>query len=103
MHEIKAYIRAQMVDAVIDALSNQGVVSGLAVTTLRTYGHGEGDGPLERVEMCKLEADVADAHIDEVVDCIREHARTGPGHAGDGKIYVSRVRRAIRIADGRED
>lgn len=102
MKEIKAYVRNQMVDAVVDALNEKGLVTGIAVVPLREYGHADNTGKLQRIELTKLEMDVADDMAETVVVCILEHARTGPGHPGDGKIYVSDVHRAIRIEDGAE-
>ncbi len=52
--------------------------------------------------MTRLEIEVPDALADSVVECVREHARTGAGHIGDGRIYVTELSRAVRIADGAE-
>lgn len=100
MKEIKAYVRNVMVDDVIDALSKLNPVRGIAVVTLREYGHTDRNGSLDRVEMTKLEVDVADEAEQEVVDCIVSHARTGEGHPGDGRVFVTQLHRAVRIADG---
>lgn len=100
MKEIKAYVRNVMVDDVIDALGKLDAVHGIAVVTLREYGHVDRNGSLDRKEMTKLEVDVADESEQEVVDCIVTHARTGEGHPGDGRIFVTQLHRAVGIADG---
>lgn len=100
MIEIKAYIRNVMVDNVIDALNTLEAVTGIAVVPLKEYGHSARDGSLERVEMTKLEVDVADDAAQQVVDCIVQHARTGKGHPGDGRIFVTELKQAVRIVDG---
>ncbi len=103
MREIKAYVRNVKVDEVIDALSKLDAVSGVAVVSLRAYGHSAGNGGLKRVEMTKLEVDIADDAEQAVVDCIVEYGRTGAGHPGDGRVFVTQLERAVRIADGTED
>lgn len=100
MQEIKAYVREQMLDHVIDALAAVPGLPGIAVVHLREFGHATEDGRLVRTEMAKLEIDVPDELMAPVVDTIIEHGRTGEGHPGDGKVFVSELREAIRIADG---
>lgn len=102
MMEVKAYVRNQMVDRVIDALNEQELVTGIAVVPLREYGHADRSGKIRRIELTKLEMDVSDDLAERIVDCIVENARTGEGHPGDGKVFVSRVQRAVRIEDGAE-
>ncbi|MFQ5666200.1 MAG: P-II family nitrogen regulator [Candidatus Binatia bacterium] len=101
MKEIKAYIRNEMVDIVLDALA--GLPSSPAVTLLpvRGFGHPKGGGPPQVVERTKLEIVVLDEQVEAVVNSIREHARTGA--LGDGKIFVSDVDTALRIRTGDRD
>ena len=54
-------------------------------------------------DMAKLEIDVDDILADRVVDTIVAHACTGCGHPGDGRVFVSDLSRAVRIADGGRD
>jgi nitrogen regulatory protein P-II 1 len=42
-----------------------------------------------------------DQYVDEVIQVLKTEAHTGL--RGDGRIFVSDVRRAIRIEDGVED
>ena len=103
MYEIKAYVKGAKADHVVDALAQLDGVSGIAVLPLQEYGHARGTGRLSKVSMVKLELDVSTIETaDTVARCIVEHARTGKGHAGDGHVLVSEVRRAIRIEDGAE-
>lgn len=103
MQEIKAYVREQMLDHVIDELAAVPGLPGIAVAHLREFGHATEDGRLVKTDMAKLEIDVSDSLVESVVRTIVEHGRTGEGHPGDGKVFVSELRQAIRIADGRQD
>lgn len=102
MKEIKAYIRDNMVNNVIDALTALPGAPAVAVVPLRTYGHGVTPGTFAGVHMTKIEVDVADHRATEVAAIIRRHARTGDGHPGDGRILITNVEGAIRIADGEQ-
>lgn len=101
MKEIKAYIRDNMVDQVVDALEAIPEVPGVAVSRITGFGHTHaGDDATVRVEMSKLEVDVPDDQVATVVDCIVRNSRTRAGHPGDGKVFVSGLEEAVRIADG---
>lgn len=101
MQEIKAYVRKNMLDSVLDSLNTIAGLPGIAIVEVNGFGHHAAeDGPLTRTEMAKLEIDVPDELVAPVVETILEHARTSQGHPGDGKIFVSDLREAIRIADG---
>ena len=100
MYEVKAYVRREMLDGVVDALSAIPGIPGIAVVELREYGHAVASGSLVKTQMAKLEIDVAEAQVQLVVDTIVSHARTQEGHPGDGKVFVSPLSSAIRIADG---
>ena len=105
MYEIKAYVREVMAEHVVDALAKVKGVASIAVVSLNEFGHLVGDeSPLEKVQMVKLEVDVAtDAVADDVVDIIVRTSRTRDGHPGDGKVLVSRLVQAVRIEDGATD
>ena len=102
MKEIKAYVREVMLEQVMSALADIDGIPGIAVVHLREYSHVQ-DGGLERVKMAKLEIDVPEALADRVVDAIVASARTGEGHLGDGKVFISDLRDAIRISDGQRN
>ena len=105
MYEIKAYVREVMAEHVVDALAKVKGVTSIAIVSLSEFGHLVGDeSPLEKVEMVKLEVDVAtDAVAGEVVELIVRTGRTQEGHPGDGKVLVSHLIRAVRIDDGATD
>lgn len=105
MYEIKAYVRENMAEHVVDALAKLKGIASIAVVPLNEFGHLVGDGsPLTEVKMVKFEVDIAtDAVMEEVVDTIVRTGRTRDGHPGDGKILVSRIVKAVRIEDGATD
>ena len=102
MKEIKAYVREVMLEQVMSALADIDGIPGIAVVHLREYGHVQ-DGGLKRVKMAKLEIDVSEKLANTVVDVIVANARTGEGHPGDGKVFISDLRDAIRISDGQRN
>jgi len=100
MKEIKAYIRETMADRVVDAVERIPEAPGVTVLHVRGYGHAADTGQTGQVRMVKLEIDVADDLLRTVVDAILQNARTGDGHPGDGKVFVSDIAEAYRIGDG---
>ena len=101
MKEVKAYVRPELVDHVVDVLGLIPGVGGIAVVPVQDYGHVLGDGGLKRTRMVKLEVDAPNDEVDAVVRAILENGRSGEGHAGDGSVLVTDVRAAYRIADGK--
>ena len=100
MREVKAYIREHMLDEVINALAVVPNLPGIAVVSVREFGHAVGKGKLVRTDMAKLEIDLPEELVEPVVQAILRHAKTGEGHPGDGKIFISELSEAVRIADG---
>lgn len=100
MKEIKAYIRRSMMDGVIDALEAIPGIPGIAFNEVGGYGHRADNGRFQRITMMKLEIDVPDNMEETVIDCLLQHARTGSGHLGDGRIYISDIAAGINIRDG---
>lgn len=98
MKEIKAFIRPQMLDPVVDALEGRPDRPGLTVSEVRGWGHRKGEEAPRLTQRIKLEMVVRDDAVQDVVSLIVEKARTG--HLGDGKIFVSPVERGIRIRTG---
>ncbi|MDZ7781485.1 MAG: P-II family nitrogen regulator [Halioglobus sp.] len=104
MYEVKGYVKQVKMEAVIDALARLECVTGVAVVGLHQYGHALPDGKLTRVDMVKIEVDVGSIEdADRAARCIVTEGRTGPGHAGDGRVMITKILRAIRIDDGAED
>jgi len=108
MQKIEAIIRPeklQTVKAALDDLQH----GGMTLTEVR--GHGVQRGiteqwrgrsfAVEYLTKVKIEMVVNDADVETVIALIIEAARTG--EVGDGKIFVSDVRQAVRVRTGERD
>lgn len=101
MKRIEAYIQVGRLEAVQEALDQEGV-QGLSVEAVKGYGRQMGKtvggvkakGPILLPKM-KIEVIVPDARLDVTVQAIINAAKTG--EIGDGKIFISEVLEAIRI------
>ncbi|MEX2114609.1 MAG: P-II family nitrogen regulator [Pirellulales bacterium] len=108
MKKIEAIIRHFKVEEVKDALNAKGV-QGMTVTDVRGFGRQKGhmetyrgtEYAVEFIPKSKVEVVVADAHAQTVIDAILASARTG--QVGDGKIFISDLKSAIRIRTGESD
>jgi|SRR5699024_949452 len=100
MKEIKAFIRPNMIDYVIDALENLDHPPGLTLSDVRGWGHPK-KGAAQLVERIKLETVVPSQRVNQIINTIIEKGKTG--NYGDGKIFVSDVEQAIRIRTGERD
>ncbi len=106
MKEVKAYIKPHKLSAVTLALHKVEGLTGMSVVDVRGFGRGKAkDAPhrivddlVDYVPHVKIEIVCKDAIADEIVSVIQETAHTGL--RGDGKIYVSEVGTAVRIATG---
>jgi len=96
-HEVKAIVRSDLVESVIQALQAIPDMPGVIVSTVRAHGR-RADGGFEDLVMSKVEAVVPTLLLPEVLDAIRRSARTG--RPGDGKIFVSDIRSVVRIRTG---
>ncbi len=106
MHEIKAIIRRDRLERVIEALRQIPDLPGVTVSTVTGFGRRRVDaagGVMEfgEVTMTKLEVVVPDAMLAEALATIRRAASTG--HTGDGKVFVVPVEKVYRIRTGEED
>lgn len=106
MNKIEAIIRPEKLDAVKNALAEQGFV-GLNVVNVLGRGVQKGvayvgrAGERTTVDMLpktKLELVVREADTEKVIDIILNVARTG--NIGDGKIFVIPVSQVIRVRTG---
>jgi len=105
MKLITAIIRPFKLEAVREALAEAGV-SGLTVTEVKGYGRQKGHTELYRgaeyvvdlLPKIKIEAVVADNHLETAMEAIRQSARTDK--VGDGKIFVCDVGQVLRIRTG---
>jgi nitrogen regulatory protein P-II 1 len=100
MHEIKAIIRRDRLERVLDALRRIADVPGVTVSTVTGFGkrHPDAaDGACEfgEVTMTKLELVVPDAMLPGALASIRQAAFTG--HPGDGQAFVLPVEQAMKI------
>ena len=100
MKRIEAYIQVGKLDAVQNALSNEGI-QGLSVSQVRGYGRQMGNtgGTKSKAAVLlhklKIDVVVSDAKLDKAIEAIIGAAKTG--EIGDGKIFVSDVQDAIRV------
>lgn len=101
MKEIKAFIRSNMLDDVVDALESLKEAPGLTISNVRGWGHPKEGGPARLIERIKLETIVPADRVDDIVSVIVEHAKTG--QYGDGKIFVSNIEKGVRIRTGEVD
>jgi len=105
MKEIKAYIKTDRVEKVVQALESAGA-PGITVVEVHPVRYGFDANYFSRAketakryfEITKLEivADADDTH--RFVEIIRNEAHTG--HKGDGMIFVTPVEMAVKIKTG---
>ncbi|WP_144395505.1 P-II family nitrogen regulator [Pleionea sediminis] len=108
MKKIEAIIKPFKLDDVREALGDLGV-AGMTVTEVKGFGRQKGHTELYRgaeymvdfLPKVKVEIVVSDDLVDSCIESILEVSRTGK--IGDGKIFVSRIDRAIRIRTGEMD
>ena len=105
MKEIKAIVKTNMLDPVLDALMGIPGLPGVTLSEIEGFGRQRGggdkaEGQYAFVRKSKLEIVVPDHLVDRVVGVIREAAHTG--QPGDGKIFVADVVHALRIRTGEE-
>jgi len=104
MERIEAIFRPERLNLVKDALAEAGLV-GLNVTPVTGRGiqrgiqvggpRGVGSYTVDMLPKVKLEMVVREDQTQQAIDIICENAHTG--NIGDGKIFISPVRNAVRI------
>ena len=105
MKKIEAIIRPWALEAVKDAITDQGV-HGITVTEVKGFGRQKGHKEVYRgaeynvdfLPKIKVESVVSDGNVEAVVEGISKAANSGK--IGDGKIFVSSIDDAIRIRTG---
>ena len=106
MKMLTAIIKPFKLDDVREALSELGV-QGITVTEVKGFGRQKGHTELYRgaeymvdfLPKMKIEVAIADEELlERVIESITETARTGK--IGDGKIFVTELKQAIRIRTG---
>ena len=108
MKEIKAIIKPDMLDRVLDELRKHAELPGVTIGEVSAFGQEKASDPAETRgvampgfgsrRMLKLEIVVPDRLAESVRDMIAIHARTG--NAGDGLVFVIPVESGVRIRSG---
>ena len=102
MREIKAIVRLERLNDVLQEIRQVPNVSGVTVSTVDGFGRTVADNANEpgygRVQMSKVEIVVPTAVVDPVLEAIVRGARTG--RPGDGKIFIAPVERIVEIRAG---
>jgi len=102
MKLVTAIIKPFRLDDVRNALNEIGI-NGMTVTEVKGFGRQRGHTELYRgaeyvvdfLPKTKIEIAVSDDRLEEVIEAIINHAKTGK--VGDGKIFVTNLEQAIRI------
>ena len=100
---IKAIVRPERADAVLETLLEAGYS---AVTKIPVFGRGKQRGlKVGEVHYDELPKEmllfvVPNADKEFVLTAVMEAARTGPGHFGDGKVFVLPVDEVYTVSSG---
>ena len=108
MIKIEAIIRHHKLDDIKTALVSQGF-QGMTVTEVRGFGRQKGQKETYRgaeykidfVPKLKIEIVTGNENQDKVISTIIKAVQTG--QIGDGKIFVTEIKRAVRIRTGETD
>lgn len=106
MKMVIAFFQPFMAPKVVQALHGVAGLSGASFTEVRGFGRGRAKGGtctteeelLGTLPKVRVEAMIPDDLEDLVVQAITAAAHTG--NAGDGKVYVAPLTRAVRISTG---
>lgn len=106
MKMIKAFVRPEKAEEVLDNLMDKGFS---AVTKVSVLGRGKqkglkvGDTYYDEIPKEMIMIVVEDKDADKVIKIMADTAKTGKeGRYGDGKIFVTEVERAVTISNGSE-
>src|SRR5580693_4134326 len=105
MKKIEAVVQPFKMEEVKEALKNIGI-DGMTISEVRGHGRQKGHKEVYRgqeynvdlLPKVRFDLVVADARLEEVIECVTGAARSGK--IGDGKIFVLEVAEAIRIRNG---
>ena len=108
MKMVMAIIKPFKLDDVREALSDAGI-AGITATEVKGFGRQKGHTELYRgaeyvvdfLPKIKLEVAVTDDELERVLEAITTAANTGK--IGDGKLFVWRLDRVVRIRTGELD
>ena len=112
MKIITAIVQPFMLSKVTHALEEIEGFPGMTITDARGFGreksaHDKGaphrviEDFVEYVKKTRIEIVAHDEMVEQIVDTISRAAHTG--NRGDGKVFVWRVERALRIQTGETD
>jgi nitrogen regulatory protein P-II 1 len=108
MKEIKAYIRRDEVNEVVERLQRAGA-PGVSVIDIHPVGYGYEANPFEphgarlvdryrHLTIVKLEIMCTDDRVETLIRVVQSSCCSG--NPGDGMVFVSEVVDAVRIRDG---
>ena len=105
MKKVEAIIKPFKLDEVKEALAKAGV-QGLTVSEVKGFGRQKGHTELYRgaeyvvdfLPKVKIELLLEDVKVPQVVEVLKDAARTG--RIGDGKIFVLPIDDVVRIRTG---
>ena len=106
MYEVKAIVRLDRKETVIAALHAIADLPGLTVSIVEGVGRRHTEVPTlpadyGRATMAKVEIVVDEARLEPVLRAVAQSAHTG--RHGDGKVFVYRVDRVVRLRTGETD
>jgi nitrogen regulatory protein PII len=106
MYEIKAIVRLDRQEEVVAALHAVPDLPGLTISMVEGVGRRHADAVVEpadfgRATMAKIEIVVGEDRVAQVLEAVARGAHTG--RHGDGKVFVSRVDRVLRLRTGETD
>jgi nitrogen regulatory protein P-II 1 len=102
MKKIEAIIKPFKLEEVKDALGEVGI-EGMTVIEVKGFGRQKGHTEIYRgseytvdfLPKIKIELVVADSMVEKAANTIVKAAKTGK--IGDGKVFISEIKEAIRI------
>ena len=105
MHLVTAILKPHRLEDVTTALKDIGV-NGVTVSEVQGFGRQRGHTEVYRgseykvdfVAKTMIQVACDEADSDKIVDVISDAARTGK--IGDGKVWVTELRRMVRIRTG---
>ena len=103
MKMVIGYVQPFMAAQVVHALHQVPGLTGATFVNVRGFGRGRSEKREllnDGSDKVRVEVMVSDEMEEAVVQAIKSAAQTG--NRGDGKIYVARIGRAVRISTGEE-
>ncbi|MDR2163891.1 MAG: P-II family nitrogen regulator [Clostridiales Family XIII bacterium] len=108
MYKVSIITRREKLIPLLDALGDIGV-KGVTITSVEGFGTQLGlmesyRGVKQLIHLLPkilVETVVSRVPVDDVVEAAKRTLQTG--EPGDGKLYVSRVTRVVRVRTGEED